>query len=250
MVDDAPSPDPGATVRRLVRASDRAALSTALTDDQNETWPYGSLVLVACDHDGAPLLLLSDLAEHSGNIARNPRLSLLYDDTAGLDDPLTGARLTLLGRAEVSHEPRHRARYLARHPSAEGYAEFTDFKLYRVAVERGHLVAGFGRIDWLAREALLVDPSPSAALIEHEADILAHMNQDHTDAIDLFAQILLGREGSGWCLTGIDAQGCDLRLGGAVARLDFETPIANPGEARQILVTLTHRARAEAGQSG
>ena len=102
MVDDNASPDPATLARRLLRASDRAALSTALRDDRDETWPYGSLVLVACDHDGAPLLLLSDLAEHSGNIAHDPRLSLLFDDTAGLDDPLTGARLTLLGRAEIS----------------------------------------------------------------------------------------------------------------------------------------------------
>ena len=49
-------------------------------------------------------------------------------------------------------------RFLARHPDAGMYAGFKDFAFYRVAVERAHLVAGFGKIDgrecavWLIRQ--------------------------------------------------------------------------------------------------
>ena len=111
--------------------------------------PYASLVLVAADLDASPLLLLSDLAQHSRNIAFDPRVSLLLDGTEGHADPLAGPRLTLLGRAEAVADPRLLARFAARHPSSALYAGFADFRLYRVAVERGHLVAGFGRIDWI-----------------------------------------------------------------------------------------------------
>jgi putative heme iron utilization protein len=139
--------DPAAEARALLRAASTASLGTIGRDGG---WPFTSLVLVATDHDGVPLLLLSDLAEHSANIAADDRVSLLIDGTAGLDDPLTGPRLTVVGRATRSDHAGHRERYLARHESAAQYADFGDFAFYRIAMESGHLVAGFGRIDWIA----------------------------------------------------------------------------------------------------
>jgi putative heme iron utilization protein len=152
-----------ARARRLIRSADRAALATALREAGG--WPFASLVLCACDAAGAPLLFLSTLAEHTRNLAKDPRVSLLYDATAGLEDPLAGARVTVLGSAEPCRDARARARYLARHPSAEVYAGFADFTLYRVRVERAHLVAGFGAIDWIDGGALIAerrDGDPSA----------------------------------------------------------------------------------------
>src|SRR5262245_53778447 len=122
--------DHAMAARRLLRAADRAALATRLA--QPEGWPYASLVLLACDQEGAPLLLLSDLAEHSRNIAIDDRVALLIDGTAGHDDPLTGPRLTVLGRAATSADAGQRARFLARHPGAALYAQFADFRLYRI----------------------------------------------------------------------------------------------------------------------
>ena len=229
---------PAATARRLMRALDRASLATSL-----EGWPYASLVLVAADHDASPLLLLSDLAEHSKNIARDSRASLLFDGTAGRDDPLTGPRVTLLGEMRRIEDKRLLARFTARHPSAAGYAGFADFHLYRLAVARAHLVAGFGRIDWVAADALLHPPAP--ALAAAEADILAHMNDDHAEALDLYATRLAGRTGKGWRLTGIDPEGIDLRLGGSIERLDFPAPVRDPEGARAALVRLARQARGE-----
>ena len=115
--------DPLRHARHLVRAATKASLATLMAKP-DEGAPYASLVIIAADHDGAPLLLLSDLAEHSANIARNGRVSLLIDGTAGFEDPLTGPRVSVTGVARRSREARHRTRYLARHPSAERYADF------------------------------------------------------------------------------------------------------------------------------
>ena len=143
---------PAAEARRLLRAAATASLGTIARDGG---WPYTSLVLVAVDAGGAPILLLSDLAEHSRNIAGDDRVSLLIDGTLGLEERLTGPRLTVLGRAARSAEPDHRAGYLARHPSAGRYADFGDFAFYRIAVESAHLVAGFGNIHAIAGADLL-----------------------------------------------------------------------------------------------
>ena len=226
--------------RRMIRSRDRAALGTSLAGR-----PYVSLVAVACDHDASPLLLLSDLATHTQNLAANPLVSLLLEDTAGLADPLAGPRLTLLGRAERSEEPRAAARFAARHPASADYAGFGDFHLYRVAIERGHLVAGFGRIAWIEAEELRFPPA--AALAAAEAEIVRHMNEDHAEAIALYAERLLGRRGSGWLLTGIDPEGIDLRRpmesGGETARLGFAAPVRTPAAARRTLADLTEMAR-------
>lgn len=154
MVDD----QPAKAARALLAAASQATLATTLSASgarDRDGWPFASLVLIAHDDGGSPLLLLSDLAEHSRNIAADDRVSLLIDGTAGHDDPLTGPRLTVLGRARRSADANHRQRFLARHPEAALYADFNDFAVYRIALDRAHLVAGFGRIDWIEGAALL-----------------------------------------------------------------------------------------------
>ncbi len=236
MTDDLPR-----AVRDLIRGVDRAALACALPDASGSR-PYASLVLTAVDHDLSPLLLLSDLAEHSKAIAADPRICLLFDGTAGLDQPLTGSRVSLVGRAEPTDDERLKCRYLAHHPDAAIYAGFRDFRFYRMTVERAHLVAGFGKIRWLERTDLQAG-MPSSALMAAEAEIVAHMNQDHAEAIGLYASKLLGLPGEGWVMTGIDSEGIDLRLRGKVARLALPQAVVDAGSARKALVALVAKAR-------
>ncbi len=239
------TPSPGDEARRLMRAADRATLATSLQRAGREGWPYASLVMAALAPDLSPLLLLSDLADHAKNIARDARVSLLFDGTGGLEEPLTGPRWTLLGRARESAAAGDRARYLRRHPSAENYMQFKDFRLYRVTPESGHLVAGFGRIHWLEARDFLPEGKAAPALAEQEADVLKHMNGDHGDAVALYARKLLGLAGEGWVMTGIDPEGIDLRAGGRTARLAFERPLGGAADVRPALVELARRAREE-----
>lgn len=230
-------PDRAAAARRLVRTRRHAALATSL-----DGRPYVSLVATACDLDASPLLLLSDLAQHTRNMLADSRVSLLFEATAGHPDPLAGPRLTVLGRAERCDDLRAAARFAARHPASAGYAGFADFHLYRIVIERGHLVAGFGRIAWIEAEHLRFG-GDSSALAPAEAEIVAHMNEDHAQAVALYAETLLGRPGAGWRMTGIDPEGLDLRRDGEAARLDFAEPVLSPAAARLALVALAEQAR-------
>ncbi|CBS88139.1 HugZ family protein [Azospirillum lipoferum] len=239
---------PASSARRLMRACDRAALATAQRPDgvggadagstDKGGWPYPSLVLVAFDHDGSPLLLLSTLADHTRNLLADGRVGLLFDGTAGLAQPLTGARLSVLGRAERSDDPAHRARYLRRHPDAAFYAGFADFAIYRVTVERAHLVAGFGRIHWLSAADLDL-PASAPALAAGEADLLDRLNgEGYGPRLAPSTDGNGAGDGEGWSLTGVDPEGCDLRRGGYVARVDFEQRIHDPESARLMLDAL------------
>ncbi|PJI39419.1 DUF2470 domain-containing protein [Ferrovibrio sp.] len=229
---------PAQQARAVTRACKTASLATTMAGQNGQ--PYASLVLVAFDHDAAPILLISRLAEHTKNLLGNDRVSLLCDGTAGLAEPLTGPRVSLLGRAAKTEDPRHRARFLARHPSAEMYAGFGDFAFYHLTIERAHIVAGFGKIHWLDD---YLYPGETEKLIDAESGILEHMNIDHADAVQLYAQKLLGRSGDGWSLCGIDAEGCDLIRENDLARLNFGRTIATADEARIELVRLVKQAR-------
>jgi putative heme iron utilization protein len=200
-------------------------------------------VLSAADSDGRPLLLLSQLAEHTKNIEADDRVSLLFDGTQGLVDPLTGPRATVQGRIARTDERRDRARYLARHPSAEQYADFGDFAFYVVEPTRVHLVAGFGRIIWIDGGSWPYDRHDAEALSAHEAAIVDHMNTDHADTLALYATALLGQVAGPWRMIGIDPEGIDLGLNGRPARLAFDTPVADPQTARKALVKLAGIAR-------
>ena len=232
------SEDAATTVRRIVRTVDRAALGTRLRDADGA--PYVSLVLVATDPLGHPLLHLSDLADHSRNLAADARASLLFDATGERLDILAGERVTLVGRI-VAAEPADRARYLRRHPGAGMYADFKDFHFRRFVPERAHLVAGFGRIHWIAGSEILTPRAP--ALEEAEPDIVLHMNEDHSDALGLYASALLGLRGAGCTATGIDPEGLDLRAGAKTARLTFTRRVEDAAAARAELVRLVKEAR-------
>jgi len=226
-------------VRRLIRSRDRAVLATRGADD----WPYASLVMTAATHAGAPLLLLSDLAEHTCNLRADDRVSLLFDGTGGLDDPLTGPRVSIQGRAILSESPHGRSRFLARHASARDYAEFGDFNFYEIAMDRAHLVAGFGKIEWLSATDVMLDGDSLNGLMTAEEEILSHMNAGHHDTIQLYATALLGLEGGDWRLSGIDPDGADLAHKGLVSRVEFRKTVQDADGVRREFVGLAEMAR-------
>jgi putative heme iron utilization protein len=146
-------PDDVANARRLVASAKTATLSTLSSrDDGSPPYPFGSLVALATDDRGVPLLLLSSLAEHTKNLASCPRASLLVAETIS-DDPLAHARVTLLGeviRARDVELPSVRDAYLAHHPEARAWAGFSDFAFYTMSITEIRWVAGFGKMGWVA----------------------------------------------------------------------------------------------------
>jgi heme iron utilization protein len=241
--------DPSAAVsaRRLLRLALKGMLATLSSGTGGH--PFASLVLVATEPDGTPVFLISRLALHTQNLATDTRASLLVDGTDGLADPLTGGRLTLVGHARPTSSPTARPRFLARHPSAQAYAGFTDFAMYALEVLHAHYVGGFGRIVDLAREDLLRPVQDAQDLVAAEPEIIAHMNADHADAIALYATELAQCAAGDWRLAGIDPDGIDLLHRSNAARIEFPNRVHNPREARAALVAMAKLARDQRGQN-
>ena len=236
--------DPEALAKILLRAIRAGTLGTL---DRNTGHPFASLVNVATDVDGSPVILTSRLSTHTANMEADGRASILLAET-GKGDPLAHPRLTVLGaftkvERESAEEARVRRRFLARHPKSELYAGFGDFAFWRLTVASAHLNGGFARAADLAAADVLTDVSDADDLIAAEEGAVAHMNADHVEATRLYATKLLGEDEGPWRISGLDPEGADLTAGDRTARLAFPRRVTSAGALRQVLVDLAKRAR-------
>jgi heme iron utilization protein len=234
-----PDFDPRRAARTLLREARSGAIAT-LTAGSGD--PYCSLVNVATAADGSPLLLISRLAVHTKNILADARVSLMLDERRA-GDPLEGARVMLMGKAQVTDDPNARRRYLERQPEAKMFADFGDFGFYRLDLRGAHLVAGFGRIVDLSHADLVTDLAGADALVDAEEEIVAHMNAEHLEAVRLYATQLLGDGDGDWRCVGCDPEGLELQWDRKARRLDFPQRVASPGVLRQVLKSLAEEAR-------
>ena len=229
------------TARHLLRTLRSGALATLATGGH----PFASLANVATAHDGAPILLLSQLAAHTRQLDADPRCSLLLSQS-GKGDPLAHPRLTLVGSARRNTDPVLRDRFLRRHPKSSLYADFPDFAFWIIDIASAHLNGGFAKAAKLSAQELLLPVANSFSLLAAEDEAVAHMNEDHADALRLYATQLAGEPDGPWRATGLDPEGLDLAWAERTARIMFPVPPDGPGALRRTLAELAKAARANA----
>lgn len=225
--------DQAITARRLLNHQSFGVLSTHSIDV--EGYPFGSIAPYTLNYDGEPIILISDIAQHTRNIKQNDKVSLTVFDPRA-DDPQSSSRLTWIGDAEPvdPSDTESRDRYLRYFPSAESYFETHDFSFYRVRLRRARFIGGFGRIFWIEPDAMLI----KNPFRESEKGIIDHMNRDHQQALFHYCKLLGNAGVEAVTMTGIDSEGFDLLGDGRKLRIDFDSPIQTPEEARANLVRL------------
>jgi len=228
--------------RRLYAENLQGILSTL--SQELAGYPFGSVATFTPDRQGRPLIFISDLAQHTRNIKADARVSLTLIEAG--DDIQASGRLTLVGDAKPVPEEEGEAvaaRYFRRFPQATAYRQAHDFHFYRIELVLLRYIGGFGRIHWLAPQALCL-PNPFAEAVE--ARMIAHMNADHGDALRNYCRLYGVEPGEATPrLAGIDGEGFDLMLGSRLLRIDFETPVATAEEVRAAMVALARRAQTE-----
>lgn len=133
---------------QLLRGQHSAALATL--SHKLGGHPFVTGVDYVTDPSGRPVFLISALAEHSRNIAADPRVSLLVQGTAG--DVQASPRLTLVGEAGRVGEEESAALkslYLRHFPAAEQYFAL-DFFFCRIEPSQLRYIGGFGAARWIA----------------------------------------------------------------------------------------------------
>ncbi|XYK80027.1 MAG: HugZ family protein [Labrenzia sp.] len=234
--------------RKLAKELIRTARFGALAALEPESgYPLASRVAVATDLDGTPVILISTLSGHTSAILANPACSLLVGEP-GKGDPLAHPRISLFCKArrverETDEHARLRRRYLSRHPKAELYVDFGDFSFFALDLQRASLNGGFGKAFELGKDDLLTDVADVLAWSAMESGAVDHMNEDHRDAIKLYAEVLLDAEDANWRLACLDPEGLDIVAGDRIVRLWFQERLADPAQLREALVALALQAR-------
>ncbi|GFG53666.1 pyridoxamine 5'-phosphate oxidase [Mycolicibacterium agri] len=237
-------PSAAEEARTIVASTNTATLATltAAGDPWASFVTYGLL-------DGAPVLCVSNLAEHGRNLAADPRASLAIVASSEDPDPQAWARVTLAGVAEQpagDEASAAREAHLAAVPAAEHYIDFSDFTLWLLRVHRVRWYGGYGRMDHATGEAYAAArPDP---VRPRAAAAIAHLNKDHADSLCAMARTLGGHpDATAATCTGVDRYGLDLSVttarGNAHTRVGFATPIDSADDLRSATVELAQRAR-------
>lgn len=227
----------GMEARRFTRSQRSGVLSTV--SKRLEGYPFGSVAPFILDHAGQPVILISDIAEHTRNIVADPRVSLIVQPYSP-DMQVTG-RVTLIGNAvQVPEKEALGPRYLRYHHQAETYFAMHDFQFYRIEPVRIRYIGGFGRIHWIEPAAYL---EQIGALAAQESDIVAHMNADHGANLIAYCRHVHGVETASAVLLGIDPDGFDVRADAGDLRFEFASAVRDAQAARQALVDLAQAAR-------
>lgn len=243
-----PTPTHAERARTLAAQLSTGTLCTLAHEP--EGYPYGSFVTLAFD-DGNPIFLISGLAEHTRNLERDPRASLLVAET-GAADPLANGRVTMLGLCtRVQGEcGSARAAFFAAHPNATYYADFRDFAFWRLDVDQVRYIGGYGRMSWINKaEWRASEPDPLGA---SAAGMIAHMNADHAGAMVLYCRAFSrATEIASASMTAIDRYGFEMSAmtpkGPRPVRVAFDTPVRTPDEVRAALIAMVNDARSKLG---
>lgn len=230
---------------RTIAASTNTGTLATLTATGD---PWASLVTYGLD-GGAPVLCVSNLAEHGRNLAADQRASISIVAPATDADPLANARITLAGvvvkPTGAAHDAARQA-HLDAVPSAKYYVDYSDFTLWVLRVDRVRWVGGYGRMDsasgqdYTAASPDAVRPAAAGAIV--------HLNADHADSLVEMVQALGGYpDATAAVCTDLDRYGMDLRVtcprGIAYTRVGYANPIDSADELRSATVELARRAR-------
>lgn len=209
-------------------------------------FPFASIMPFGLDAGGRPTFLISSMAMHTQNLAADARASLLVAQPGWTEDPLAGARATLIGNVHrLENGDDVRADYLERHPNARHWVDFDDFAFYRMEIVDLYYVAGFGAMGWVDADAYAAaerDP-----LVDVESGIVSHMNADHADALVTYCQHYADVAADSATMTSVDRMGFRVRarVGDRLqgVRINFPTEVRSSEQARKVLVGMLRDAR-------
>jgi putative heme iron utilization protein len=230
--------------RALLRKSDAGVLSTH--SHEMKGFPFGSLAPFAMTVEGRPVIYVSQIAEHTRNLAADPRccLTVVEADVAG--DRQAHGRASIVGEAHALPDAERAAvaeRYFAFFPEQRAYEDFHDFGFWRIEPVRVRWIGGFGAIHWIEpKEWLLATPEWAPG----ENGIVEHMNEDHVDAMEAMIRSILREEPRDVAMIRCDLEGFHLRNAGAVRWIPFSKQCLTAHDVRMEMVRLTRESRPSA----
>lgn len=237
--------------RSILQGSNIGTLASLTSDGS----PWASIVQYGTMDNGSPVIIVSTLALHGRNLAADKRASLAVAAPVPKGhDPGDSGRVTLAGVVEEPlGDEREEAKqaFFKEFPAAEAYAEFGDFAIYVLRVDKVRWVGGFGRMaSATPADFATAEPDPVAKNADYAVE---HMNEDHADALLAMARAFTGHTDTTEAKAlRADRYGMDLGIvtprGETMTRVAFTEPVDAPDGLRAATVDLARRAREALGE--
>lgn len=210
--------------KTVITVCNSGTLCTKSNYDEIEGTPFGSFVDYVLDDEGNPILLMNEMSMHTLNINSDPDgLVTLFAQFSGKkDDGLNKgqdvSRCSIIGKVEkidpntADDIDTIRMRYSISHAYADQVMDSPKFAFYRIKPTKVYFVGGFGVLaKWVP-----VDEYREAAadiLAMEAAGIVAKLNKEHMDDLQLTATHLLGcTDVEKIRVTNVDRLGLDVRV--------------------------------------
>ena len=251
--------------RQLIRSASKGYFSSEFNPKNfkniktgfSNSFSYSTFTMVAFDYDLSPILLLSNLSEHTTNILNNQDVSLMLCEEQKMyqffpkfenkipsidyEDPMSRPRITLIGRIKKTNDIHIKKRFLSRHPASKLYSNFGDMNFYKINIKSAHLIGGFAQVKWFKKLELFSEHFKNFK--ESELGIIEHMNSHHQQSINLYVKNLMKdmikvKNKLNWKIAGIDPDGFDIRNKDFLFRFPFERFINDAKKLRGIFVKL------------
>ena len=254
--------------RQLIRSSSRGYLSSnfnpknfkKISTNMKSSFPYSTFTMTAFDYDLSPILLMSDLSEHTTNLINDNNASLMLTEEKKLykffpkfvmkniayEDPMSRPRVTLIGKIKKTNNSNLKKRFLTRHPASKLYANFADMNIYKMEIKSAHLIGGFAQVKWFKKDDIICQNFKNFE--QNEDSIVSHMNNEHQESVNLYINKFLSEQLSSnerkgnWKIVGVDPDGFDLRKNKILLRFPFEKQINDVKKLRGIFVGLHKKA--------
>lgn len=211
----------GDAARTLIRRMDAGVLSTHSVEVDG--YPFGSLTPFVASHEGRPVLLISEMAQHTRNMLADSHVCLTVYDP-GEKDKLSSSRVSIMGNgAPVPEKDRGMLaeRYFAFFPGSREFENNLDFRFYWIEPYRVRFVSGFGRIHWLPKEGWLV---PSPEWRSREAEIIRSVNETYRRVLAAMCRYFHQRKTTCTQLIAADPEGFHVRTDDNILYFVFEKP--------------------------
>ena len=226
----------GMIARKLLRSLDCGVLATM--SQELPGFPFGSVTPYVTTHDGHVVILVSDIAQHTKNMGENDKVCLTVMDNADGNKQEQG-RATIIGHARPVPSDRldeASERYFAFFPEARHYSKAHAFTFFWIETVRVRYIGGFGKIFWIEEEDWGV-PAPEWST--EEAEIVKHMNDDHSSAVVAMTKVHAQVDDPEATLIAMDPEGCHLKTKCGIHYLSFGTSAMTKDSVREAMIALT-----------
>jgi putative heme iron utilization protein len=252
--------------KTVITVCSSGTLCTTSNSEEIEGAPFGSFVDYVLDDEGNPILLMNEMSMHTLNIMSNPEQPVtLFAQFSGkqtADAAPQGqdvSRCSITGLVEkidpdtAEDIDQIRMRYSITHAYADQVMESPKFAFYRIKPMKVYFVGGFGVLaKWVP-----VDEYREAAsdiLAKDASSIVARLNRDHVDDLDLTAKHLLDCEDVERIrVTSLDRLGMDIRVTTQVKgrrnklntdefRIGFRIPVISVEDAKSEVLKVFQEA--------